>query len=157
MLGENTQQNNQKKLSVRHELFCNYLFAGDSQSEAYQKAYGITHKNPAIAKSASRLASKTEIIHRLEEMRQKMREEIHDELLATALWTRDKAVEVLMKIIEEGNPVSTLNAVKQLNAMYGFNTAEAIENDEENNSIEIHLVPIKKGKNLKENSNIQNE
>ncbi len=142
-----------KKLSVRHELFCTYLFAGDSQTEAYQKAYGIRQKNSAIAKSASRLASKAEIVERLEEMRERMRKQVHEELLATALWTRDKAVEVLMKIIEEGNPVSTLNAVKQLNSMYGFNTAEVQENEQdEANSIEVRLVPIKSSKSNAVNS-----
>ncbi len=55
------------------------------------------------------------------------------------LWSKEQAVKTLLLVIEEGNPTATLNAVKQLNTMFGY--AENKEEVEEGtNSIEIAIV-----------------
>ncbi len=58
---------------------------------------------------------------------------------AFALWSKKQAVETLLDVIEEGNPTATLNAVKQLNTMFGFSEAKIEE--EPVNSIEIAIIP----------------
>ncbi len=115
-----------------HEKFCAYLYMGDSQIAAYKKAFNldIANENPSSLRSyASKLANSPEIRHRLEEMRQDK-----------ALWTKEQAVKTLLEVIEEGNATATLNAVKQLNTMFGFTEAK-IEEEEQTNSIEVAIVP----------------
>ena len=42
-------------------------------------------------------------------------------------WTREKAVEMLLRIIEEGTPPVKISAVKELNQMHGFNKPEFVD------------------------------
>ncbi len=55
------------------------------------------------------------------------------------LWTKEQAVRTLLLVIDEGNPTATLNAVKQLNAMFGY-TENTEPLEEGANSIEIAIV-----------------
>lgn len=107
-------------MTPKQEAFAQALADGMTQSDAYRVAYGP--KNMAedtIHQAASRLAKNSKILARLEELR--------EPLIEKALWTREMSVKALVQAYREGNAGVKVSAVKELNAMHGYNAPKKID------------------------------
>lgn len=107
-------------LTAKQEAFCQAITSGMNQSDAYRAAYDAENMgaNP-IAVEASRLMDDPNVSLRLKELRK--------QLADTALWTRQDSVKTLKSIADglgsDSKPNEVVAAVKELNAMHGFNEA----------------------------------
>ena len=107
-------------LTAKQEAFAQAVAGGMSQSDAYKAAYDAENMgaNP-IAVEACRLMDDPNVALRLKELR--------DQLSEIALWTRQDSVKTLKTIADglgsESKPNEVVAAVKELNAMHGFNEA----------------------------------
>ena len=101
------------------EKFCQGIADGLSQADAYRAAYpkSKSWKPETLHPQASKMMADHKIATRVAELR---------EALATkALWTREdsvRALETAMRIAQDkDNAAGLVAAVKELNAMHGFN------------------------------------
>lgn len=109
-------------LTPKKEKFAQCVADGMSQADAYRSAFdvGATTKQETIHKRASELMSNGEVSGRVAELR--------EQLSAKALWTRQDSVQALISVLS--NPESqkdVIAAVKELNAMHGFNAPQKLE------------------------------
>lgn len=109
-------------LTPKKEKFAQCVADGMSQADAYRSAFdvGATTKQETIYKRASELMSNGEVSGRVAELR--------EQLSAKALWTRQDSVQALISVLS--NPESqkdVIAAVKELNAMHGFNAPQKLE------------------------------
>ena len=108
------------KLTAKQEKYVQGLVAGLSQRKAYREAYSTKNmKDATIDNNAYKLMQKNEISTRYNELM--------DEYKEKAIWTREKATEKLLWLInmsevdleEKGfrlaNSSAYLNAIKELN------------------------------------------
>lgn len=108
------------KLTAKQEAFAQAMADGASQADAYRKSYGQGRmSDTTIHQKASRLMGKVQA--RVTELRGKLE--------AKALWTRERSVAVLADIADgmECKAVERVAAVKELNAMHGFNAPAKVE------------------------------
>ena len=54
-------------------------------------------------------------------------EELRSALTTKALWTREMSVKALVQAYREGNAGVKVSAVKELNAMHGFNAPQKVD------------------------------
>lgn len=109
-------------LTPKKEKFAQCVADGMSQADAYRSAFdvGATTKQETIHKRASELMSNGEVSGRVAELR--------EQLSAKSLWTRQDSVQALISVLS--NPESqkdVIAAVKELNAMHGFNAPQKLE------------------------------
>lgn len=107
-----------KKLTPKQEKFAQCIADGMTQADAYRAAFNAKKMKPeTIHKRASELMCKGEVAGRIAD--------IKGELEEKALWARMESVEALKKAIfiaeSKENPTGLVAAVKELNAMHGFN------------------------------------
>lgn len=108
------------KLTAKQEKFVQGLITGLSQRQAYKQAYKSERmKDETIDNKASKLFKQHEIRARYDEIIEEYKQE--------SIWTREKAVEALVWLMdkskddleEEGfrqaNSTAFLNAIKELN------------------------------------------
>lgn len=103
-------------LTAKQEAFAQALADGLNQSDAYRKAYDVQEATgKSVNELASKLAKNVKVASRVDELRGKLEEK--------ALWTRQKSVAVLADIAAgaESKAGEKVAAVKELNAMHGFN------------------------------------
>ena len=109
-------------LTTKQEIFVQRLIEGYSQREAYKFAYEASNmKDETIDKRASELFSKGEIKGRYQELLNEYKEQ--------AKWSRSKAEEKLMWLLDksqedieyrglkQANSNSMLNTIKELNTL----------------------------------------
>ena len=111
-------------LTSRREKFAQCVADGKTQADAYRAAFDAGKmKDATIHKRASELMCNGEITGRVQELR--------DALANKALWTREDSVRALataMRIAEDkDNAAGLVAAVKELNAMHGFNEPQKVE------------------------------
>jgi hypothetical protein len=106
-------------MTPQMEKFCQGIADGLSQADAYRAAYpkSKSWKPETLHPQASKMMADHKIATRVAELR---------EALATkALWTREdsvRALETAMRIAQDkDNAAGLVAAVKELNAMHGFN------------------------------------
>lgn len=108
-------------LTPKQERFCQCIADGMSQADAYRSAFDVkpTTKPETVQANASRLMSDSMVSARVKELR--------DMLTEKAIWTREDSARVLSEIAlghdEQGKTSDRVAAVKELNAMHGFNAA----------------------------------
>jgi hypothetical protein len=113
------------KLSDKQEKFAQCIADGMSQADAYRTAYNPrpNTKPASIWDSASKVMARPEVTHRVAELRQKLE--------ARALWTREESVQALKEAYavaqERQQSTGMTAAVKELNAMHGFNAPTQVE------------------------------
>lgn len=108
------------KLTAKQEAFCQYIADGMSQADAYRNAYDAADsKDETIYPNASRLASDSKVAARIEELKSGLQEK--------QLWTREMSVKALVQAYREGNGAAKVSAVKELNAMHGYNEPQKIQ------------------------------
>jgi hypothetical protein len=103
-------------LTGKQEAFAQGMANGATQTSAYRKAYGGGNMLPAtIQNSAYKLTVRDDIKARIAELQ--------SALTSKSLWTREKSVLALAMIADngEGRSSDIVAAIKELNAMHGFN------------------------------------
>ena len=94
--------------------FCELMLDGRTQAKAYEEAYDAENmKVHTIRKRANELWLQPHVMRHMAEARAG--------LAVTSSWTRLRAVEVLVDVIEHGGHTARINSVRELNAMHGFN------------------------------------
>lgn len=108
-------------LTSKQENFCQCVADGKTQADAYRAAYNTSKmKSDSIIVNASQLMSNTNIAQRVKEIR--------EELSKRALWSREESVQALKVVLD--NPernTDIVAAVKELNAMHGYNAPSKVE------------------------------
>lgn len=111
-----------EKLTAKQEKFAQCVFDGMTQVDAYKIAYsGGNATGKTLLENASRLAKNSKVLARIAQLRQQLDEK--------ALWTRLDSVQALADIARggEARPTEKVAAIKELNAMHGFNAPQKIE------------------------------
>lgn len=115
-------------ITSKREKFCQSIAAGSNQSDAYRAAFNCSTMNARTINSrAYDLMQNSEIRDRLEQ--------IKSELAESGLWTREQSVAALVSVVKSHDKTSdVVAAVKELNAMHGFNAPQKIQHsgDEQN-------------------------
>ena len=127
-------------MTPKQEHFAQCIADGMTQADAYRAAYGADKmKTETIHKRASELMSDGEVKGRVQELKSK--------LSAKALWSREMSVKALVKayqLAEKGqNPQAMTGAIKEINAMHGFNAPQKIDLNAELTLRRIERVVVK--------------
>ena len=109
-------------LTIKQEIFVQRLLEGNTQAEAYRFAYNCENmKDKTIIEKASKLMAQGNIRARYEELLEEHKQK--------ALWSRSKAEEKLMWLLDksqedieyrglkQANSNSMLNTIKELNTL----------------------------------------
>lgn len=101
-------------LTAKQEAFCQGIADGMGQADAYRAAYDVEGmKENGIYVNASKLMKNTKIMQRIAELRSEVQEK--------QLWSREMSVKALVQAYREGSGSVKVAAVKELNAMHGYN------------------------------------
>jgi phage terminase small subunit len=103
-------------LTPKQEAFAQAVASGKSQADAYREAFNVkpNTKPETVWENASKLMADTKVSTRVAELR--------EETAKLHLWTREDSIRALKSVIAEPDKVSDItSAVKELNAMHGFN------------------------------------
>jgi len=101
-------------LTAKQEAFCQGIADGLGQADAYRAAYGCADwKDNVIYSKASVLMKNGKVMDRIRELRSSVEEK--------QLWSREMSVKALVQAYKEGSGSVKVAAVKELNAMHGYN------------------------------------
>lgn len=107
-------------LTPKQESFAAAIASGKTQADAYRLSYNAENmKDASIWSKASVLMSDVKVTARVEELRAKLENK--------QLWTREMSVKALVGAYKDGNPTAKIAAVKELNAMHGFNAPTRLD------------------------------
>ena len=102
------------KLTAKQEAFCQGIADGLGQADAYRAAYDVADwKDNVIYSKASVLMKNGKVLERIRELRSQVQEK--------QLWSREMSVKALVQAYREGSGSVKVAAVKELNAMHGYN------------------------------------
>lgn len=102
------------KLTAKQEAFCQAIADGMGQADAYRTAYDAEDmKDETIYPHASRLMKNDKVAARIAELRSEVQEK--------QLWSREMSIKALVAAYKEGSGSVKVAAVKELNAMHGYN------------------------------------
>ena len=102
------------KLTAKQEAFCQGIADGLGQADAYRAAYDAGDmKENSVYVQASKLMKNPKITQRIAELRSEVQEK--------QLWSREMSVKALVQAYREGSGSVKVAAVKELNAMHGYN------------------------------------
>lgn len=101
-------------LTAKQEAFCQGIADGLGQADAYRAAYDAEGmKDNTIYPLASKLMKNSKITARIVELKSQVQEK--------QLWSREMSVKALVQAYREGSGSVKVAAVKELNAMHGYN------------------------------------
>ena len=107
-------------LTNKQESFAQAIASGKTQADAYRLAYDAENmKDETIWSKASVLMSDGKVTARVDELRKAIENK--------QLWTREMSVKALIGAYKEGTAAVKINAVKELNAMHGFNAPTKLD------------------------------
>jgi phage terminase small subunit len=111
-------------MTPKQEKFAQCIADGMNQADAYRAAYDAEKMKPeSIYSKASELMADGKVSSRVQELKK--------QLSSKALWTRAdsvRALETAMRIAQDkDNAAGLVAAVKELNAMHGFNEPSKLE------------------------------
>jgi hypothetical protein len=106
------------KLTAKQEAFCQGIADGLGQADAYRAAYDAEGmKDNTIYPLASKLMKNSKVTARIAELREAVQEK--------QLWSREMSVKALVQAYQiaskQGQASGMTGAVKELNAMHGYN------------------------------------
>jgi hypothetical protein len=102
------------KLTAKQEAFCQGIADGLGQADAYRAAYDVEGmKDSTIYPHASKLMKNDKVMARIAELREGVQEK--------QLWSREMSIKALVQAYKDGNGSVKVSAVKELNAMHGYN------------------------------------
>lgn len=112
---------NERPLSRQREAFAQAVADGLSGADAYRKCYDASRtKDKVVYVKASELMADAKVKARILELKQKLSDR--------QLWTREQSVKALRSIVEQADNQNVLiGAVKELNAMHGYNAPTKTE------------------------------
>ena len=101
-------------LTAKQEAFCQGIADGLGQADAYRAAYDAEDmKENSVYVQASKLMKNPKISQRIAELKSQVQEK--------QLWSREMSVKALVQAYREGSGSVKVAAVKELNAMHGYN------------------------------------
>jgi len=101
-------------LTAKQEAFAQAIANGSNQTNAYRLAYDSENMtDKSIWEKASELAASVKVSERIDTLKERLSEK--------QLWTREESVEALKKVLATESHGALVSAVKELNAMHGFN------------------------------------
>lgn len=104
----------QAKLTAKQEAFAQGIADGLGQADAYRMAYDAEGmKENSVYVNASKLMKNAKVAQRVSELRSEVQEK--------QLWSREMSVKALVQAYREGSGAVKVSAVKELNAMHGYN------------------------------------
>lgn len=112
------------KLTAKQEAFAQAVAGGMKQADAYRAAYSAGGMKPeTVQNSAYKLLLNGEVAARVERLKLA--------LAAKGEWTRERSVKALAKIVDDADSKAgeVTGAVKELNAMHGFNAPIKMSHD----------------------------
>lgn len=102
------------KLTAKQEAFCQGIADGLGQADSYRAAYaGNNMADSSIYPLTSRMMKNAKILARIDELRSQVQEK--------QLWSREMSVKALVNAYREGSGSVKVAAIKELNAMHGYN------------------------------------
>lgn len=110
------------KLTAKQEKFAQCVAGGMTQADAYRAAFDVKKSKPeSVQQLASHMMARVKVRSRVAELRRELEEK--------ALWTRLDSVKELADIARggEAKPLEKVAAIKELNAMHGFNAPQKVE------------------------------
>lgn len=128
-------------LTQKQEKFAQCVADGLSQADAYRAAFEAGNMKPeTIYSRASELMADSKVSGRVKELQSK--------LAAKALWTREMSVQALVSAYKiakgKDNAAGMTGAIKELNAMHGFNEPTKHELSGPNGGpVDIQAIQIK--------------
>lgn len=109
-------------LTGKQEAFAQAVASGMTQADAYRSAYSAENfSDAALYEEASRVANYPEVSQRVRELK--------EATAIAAIWTRLDSVRTLADIAVDGEARANekVSAVKELNAMHGFNAPAKVD------------------------------
>jgi hypothetical protein len=107
-------------LTPKQEAFAQNIASGMTQADAYRASYDAENmKDVTVWNKASLLMAKGELRARVDQLRQPLQDK--------QLWTREMSVKALITAYKEGTAGVKVSAVKELNAMHGFNAPTKLD------------------------------
>lgn len=104
----------QTKLTAKQEAFAQGIADGLGQADAYRMAYNSnTASDSSIYVQASNLMKNSKVALRVAELKSQVADK--------QLWSREMSVKALVAAYREGSGSVKVSAVKELNAMHGYN------------------------------------
>lgn len=104
----------QAKLTAKQEAFAQGIADGLGQADAYRMAYNSnTASDSSIYVQASNLMKNSKVALRVAELKSQVADK--------QLWSREMSVKALVQAYREGSGSVKVSAVKELNAMHGYN------------------------------------
>ena len=101
-------------LTAKQEAFCQGIADGMGQADAYRRAYDAEGmKDNSVYPKASELMKNGKVAVRIAELRSAVQEK--------QLWSREMSVKALVQAFREGTGSVKVAAVRELNAMHGYN------------------------------------
>lgn len=101
-------------LTAKQEAFCQGIADGLGQADAYRAAYDAEGmKDNTIYPLASKLMKNSKVTARIAELKSQVQEK--------QLWSREMSVRALVQAYRKGSGSVKVAAVKELNAMHGYN------------------------------------
>jgi phage terminase small subunit len=113
-----------KPISPKQEHFAQCIADGMTQADAYRTAYDTTKSKPeSIWSKASELMADVKVTARVAELKA--------ELAKKAIWTREMSVKALVQAYKvaqvQNSSTGMAGAIKELNAMHGYNAPKQVE------------------------------
>ena len=110
------------KLTAKQEAFAQGIADGLGQADAYRAAYDAEGmKDNSIYPKASELMKNGKVSARIAELKAAVQEK--------QLWSREMSVKALVQAYKEGSGSVKVSAVKELNAMHGYNEPAKMQMD----------------------------
>jgi len=123
------------KLTIKQENFITAYIETGNASKAYRVAYNADKMKPeSINRKAFELLQNVNITARIDQLK--------EELSKKALWSIEEAIQALKGVL--ANPdkqTDIISAVKELNAMHGFNAPQKIEHSGDKTLTVIYEEP----------------
>jgi len=111
-------------LTPKQDKFARCIADGMSQADAYRASYGAEKMKPeTIYKRACELMADGNVKGRVQELKGKLEEK--------AIWTREMSVKALVQAYKvaqvQNSSTGMAGAIKELNAMHGYNAPKQVE------------------------------
>lgn len=105
-----------ENLTAKQEAYAQNIADGMTQADAYRAAYDAeSMTDNTIYARASELMRNSKVADRIQELRNALADKV--------LWTREMSVKALVQTFRESSGSVKVAAVKELNAMHGYNEA----------------------------------
>lgn len=109
-------------LTAKQEAFAQAIADGMNQADAYRTAYDAENMaDNTIYARASELMANSKVADRVKELKAAIADRV--------LWTREMSVKALVQTFRESSGSVKVAAVKELNAMHGYNEPSKVQID----------------------------